>query len=94
MPPPRRRVGSLGLALAVLVGSHSTTAQSLPDLRRSAERGDTSAQVKLGTAYRDGLGVQADPVEAYMWLSFAWMFGPRADRDVTHPGNSRCPIYL
>jgi protein TonB len=46
-------------------------AQSSPDLRKDAERGDAAAQYRLGLAYRDGAGGEKDLVEAYRWVSLA-----------------------
>ncbi|MCB1205515.1 MAG: sel1 repeat family protein [Verrucomicrobiae bacterium] len=37
-------------------------------LREAAKSGDSFAQFRLAVCYRDGLGVEADPVEAYRWF--------------------------
>ena len=39
--------------------------------RLAAEQGDADAQNNLGGMYAEGLGVPADPVEAYMWFELA-----------------------
>ena len=39
--------------------------------RRAAERGDTSAQYRLGTMYEDGEGVPQDYAEARKWYRLA-----------------------
>lgn len=40
-------------------------------LSRAAERGNGLAQLELGRLYRSGVGVKADYVKAYVWLSLA-----------------------
>ncbi len=39
--------------------------------RFQAERGNVIAQFNLGIAYAEGRGIAADPIEAFVWLSFA-----------------------
>jgi TPR repeat protein len=39
--------------------------------RLAAEQGDADAQNNLRGMYAEGLGVAADPVEAYMWFELA-----------------------
>ena len=40
-------------------------------IRPLAESGDATAQYNLGIFYDNGLGVQQDKINAYMWLSLA-----------------------
>lgn len=42
-------------------------ADSLSDIRRSAEQGNPEAQFALGTLYRDGQGVEQDLAETMKW---------------------------
>lgn len=46
--------------------------------RSAAERGQPSGQLVIGLAYRDGLGLPRDPVEALFWLLLAAPAEPRA----------------
>ena len=43
----------------------------MADLRTSAAQRDTQAQIALGKAYEDGLGVPQDFVQAHMWYNLA-----------------------
>jgi enhanced entry protein LpnE len=40
-------------------------------LSKSAKQGFAKAQNRLGIYYRDGIGVKANPVDAYAWFSAA-----------------------
>jgi TPR repeat protein len=67
------------LVAIVLLASSAANGQAgqTPDigqLRRAAERGDDEAQYRLGIAYRDGVGVPQDDIEAHVWLSLAANF--------------------
>jgi uncharacterized protein len=46
-------------------------AEALTWYRRAADQGDIDAQVVLGTAFADGLGVPQDFVEAHKWYNLA-----------------------
>jgi TPR repeat protein len=55
-------------------------------LERSAQRGDARAAMLLGHMYRIGLGVAADPKEAYAWSEVATVEGSpfaRGERDAS-----------
>jgi TonB family protein len=69
------------LAAALLLASSAVAgAQSIAQLRDAAERGDMAAAHRLGVAYRDGIGVLQDYVEADVWMGLAALLerGPRA----------------
>ena len=38
---------------------------------KTADQGDSSAQISLGMMYEHGAGVKQDLVQAYMWVSLA-----------------------
>jgi len=55
-------------------------------LERAARRGDARAAWLLGHMYRTGLGVAADPKEAYAWSEVATIEGsPSHAASATHP---------
>ena len=54
-------------------------AQALVWYRRAAEQGDTRAQVALGSAYAQGIGVVQDYIEADKWLNIAASRAKSAD---------------
>jgi len=54
-------------------------AQALVWYRRAAEQGDTRAQVALGLAYAQGLGVAQDYIEADKWFDIAASRAKSAD---------------
>lgn len=58
------------------------TAQSpqTAELRQAAEKGDMSAAYRLGVAFRDGIGVPQDYVEANVWIGIAALLGVGADQ--------------
>ncbi|KPK56305.1 MAG: hypothetical protein AMS22_01740 [Thiotrichales bacterium SG8_50] len=45
--------------------------QLIDSIRAEAEHGNVDAQYALGLAYAEGRGIDADNVQAYMWLSLA-----------------------
>lgn len=45
--------------------------EALANWRPAAERGDAEAEFDLGIMYYKGVGVSADPVEAYAWFARA-----------------------
>jgi hypothetical protein len=55
-------------AVAAERGDSTTALQSM---RRLAEQGDINAQTVLGKAYKDGLGVLQDYVQAHKWYNLA-----------------------
>jgi TPR repeat protein len=62
------------LALASLLAAAPLLAGDAVDpgtIRFQAERGNGIAQFNLGIAYAQGRGMTADPIEAFVWLSFA-----------------------
>jgi len=54
--------------------------------RKAAEQGDAVAQSNLGFMYHQGLGVQQDFIQAYVWLGFAAAGG------IEHARNERAAI--
>lgn len=57
--------------------------------RKAAKNGSAAGQAALGEAYRMGMGVDQDNVEAYMWYTLAAEQGSRAAadaRDLIAPG--------
>lgn len=63
----------LASAIVSLVETDAARSASQPseiekDLAVCAERGDTSCQLALGTAYELGLGVEKDPRKAIHWV--------------------------
>lgn len=56
---------------AALATEQGDSARALRNMRDLAERGDTRAQTVLGKAYKDGLGVPQDYVQAHMWFNLA-----------------------
>jgi len=62
------------LTLAAVLASGPLRAGEAIDpgtARFQAERGNVIAQFNLGLAYAQGRGIAADPIEAFVWLSFA-----------------------
>ena len=57
----------LSLALFLALVSSCFANDVIGKLRKSAEQGDTVAQLELGFAYATGNGVTKDPVEAVKW---------------------------
>lgn len=55
---------------------------ALAGCRRAAERGEGTAQFRLGQAYRDGEHAPMNRVTAYMWFLLA----ERCDRDLSEAG--------
>ncbi|STX47912.1 TPR repeat protein, protein-protein interaction [Legionella hackeliae] len=53
------------------MGLQKNLEQAVSWIRKSAEQGYGRAQNKMGVFYRDGIGVSANPVEAYAWFSVA-----------------------
>ena len=49
--------------------------QAVEWYRRAAERGHYPSQARLGYCYAKGLGMTADPIEAFVWLSAAAQHG-------------------
>jgi TonB family protein len=71
------------VVVAVVVQSAlvaAQTGQSPAELRRAAEKGDMAAAFRLGLAYREGIGVAQDLVEADIWLGMAGMLETGPDR--------------
>ena len=58
-------------ACTTSVRSESATASYFNERLAEAEKGQTSAMLEVGLAYRDGLGVERDRVRAYVWLNLA-----------------------
>jgi TonB family protein len=54
--------------------------ETLASLQAQAEAGDTETQLELGDRYRDGEGVEADPLEAARWYRLAMGQGVRQAR--------------
>lgn len=59
------------LGVRLLSGERGGDTRAADWLRRAAERGNGLAQLELGRLYRSGIGVEADYVKAYVWLSLA-----------------------
>ncbi len=55
--------------------SHEYSPEAAKWFRKAAEQGHAKAQYFLYTLYRDGLGVQQDPVQAGKWLHQAALGG-------------------
>lgn len=56
------------LLLALLIGgAPSWAGDDLAALRADALRGDPWAQLNLGAAYDNGIGIAADPAQAILW---------------------------
>jgi len=74
-PPPSPVPAAPDLAKpiydAVLATEQGDAARALRNMRALAEQGDTRAQTVLGKAYKDGLGVPQDYVQAHMWYNLA-----------------------
>ena len=45
--------------------------EAVSEWQSAAAKGDGRAMFRLGRAFREGIGVPADYVEAYMWLNLA-----------------------
>jgi TPR repeat protein len=57
----------------------------LEDAKAKAAQGDSTAHLRLGLAYHQGVGLERNSREAYFWLSLAARFGadrPQAEREV------------
>lgn len=61
-----RRMRNL-LLLALLLCGNPLWADDLATLRANAQHGDPWAQLNLGAAYDNGMGVAADPSQAAVW---------------------------
>ena len=59
---------SVGVIYKMQAQNHSDMADAVEWFRKAAERGDTGAMEQLAEAYKKGLGVNADEVEATRWL--------------------------
>jgi TPR repeat protein len=71
--------------LAVILahrGGDSALTKAANLYRDAAEHGFGPAAYELGLLYRDGNGVEADPVEAYVWLERAVRLGVQAAKRV------------
>lgn len=73
----------LGMMYAFARGTTRNYPEAVRLYRMAAEQGDAFAFTLLGTMYDRGLGVDADPVRAGMWLTLAAERSPAriVDRD-------------
>ena len=55
--------------------------EQISDLRRKAEQGDATAQLKLGLLYYHGQGVPLDDAMARQWFEKAAMQGDATAQD-------------
>jgi TPR repeat protein len=63
-------LGMLGsVAGAWAQSPDATSTQSIATLKQQAASGDATAQVNLGAAYHNGLGVPKDEAEAVHWIA-------------------------
>lgn len=77
--PNYLRLGALAatgvLAVAIPIGLSILGHRGQPygglTLQAAAEKGDASAQLRLGMAYLDGIGVQQDPAAAMRWIQIS-----------------------
>ncbi len=70
-PPPPQPDRARPVYDAAVSAVQSDARASLGDLRMAAAQRDTQAQIALGKAYEDGLGVPQDYVQAHMWYNLA-----------------------
>jgi TPR repeat protein len=56
-----------GLALSQTAATSGNGVPNVDEIRTAAERGDASAQDKLGVMYEEGRGVQKDDTQAVAW---------------------------
>jgi TPR repeat protein len=64
-------VAAIFVISALAQDSENAAEPSLKELQATAEKGDASAQYKLGLRYSTGEGVPQDKVEGYKWLHIA-----------------------
>jgi TPR repeat protein len=74
--------------------SSGKTAEAVPLLLAEVQAGEVSARYPLGLAYRDGVGVERDPIKAEILLTGAAIGGdPRAVSAIRAIlANNRCPL--
>jgi hypothetical protein len=72
-PPPALVARDLAKPIyeAALATEQGDAARALRNMHELADQGDTRAQTVLGKAYKDGLGVPQDYVQAHMWYNLA-----------------------
>jgi hypothetical protein len=75
------------LALVGLASQDATSAQTLTQIRQSADNGDASAQFSLGSKYYTGEGVQQDFAEAVAWFRKA---ADQGDATAQHSLGTSC----
>ena len=64
-----------------LVTLHSTASNDFDLLLKDALHGDTSAQLKLGEMYYEGIGVLQDYSKAHAWFRIMAVFGDNSSAD-------------
>ena len=68
-PPPTPEIAAAPSSPA------RTPKEGLEDIRRNAQKGDATAQFKLGTMYASGEGVTKDEIQAVAWFGKAAQLG-------------------
>jgi hypothetical protein len=67
MPVFRRAGKSFFVALSILSMAAFAMAQSIAELRKQAESGNSKAQYELGLAYYNSKGIEKDDARAFDW---------------------------
>jgi len=61
--------------VASITSEYTISAEDTPSTREAAEKGNASAQYRLGNVYKKGLGVRQDHKEAVFWFKKAAIQG-------------------